>query len=699
MSLASQRIIDSYRIPHIAIYTRVSTEEQAKNGESLGVQEQLCLDLCRQRFGDNLFTYEVISDPGKSGSLGPIPNDPRSCKRKRKGLEQLILGLQGKKYTHVCAYKSDRLYRKVLGWFRFRELCEEVSAELFFVAEKFETNIGGRFASDIVAHVAEFIRQQTADNVQDSLDARKRDGYWTGTPPFGWRYQTEEEAAGERPSIVHLPERVDVVRRIDRMFVEGRSFQEIARILNAEQVPQRRAIGRWEATTVSNALMNHGHAGLVRSKSGELVRGRHYDLRFWDQAHHELLQEVVRRRRKKFKGVAATQPSRLFAGLARCGVCGKKLRSEFACDNPCYRCLGQRGKEAHVYVSAKFLQAAVLGEIRAFAARPDVLEAATTEILSLVEGETASLGSERESVQKKLSHIRWKRSNLLDALTSAVISQEDYREKASEFEEEFAELSKRCDQLTSQLKAISSSTYLRETALTKLKDFNAIWDALEDHERRELIHAVIEKLEICLEGERLFLRLKLTGLPESEVPVQRGRSKWRPTKAIGPEGLTLRELAFLKHILDGLKMSAIAEIMDIRIEHAYRLGDRAKRQLGLETYAHAAEASKHVINLHMSVLPLYGKKNRAMKPNPALSVMEYQVVQWRSAGLSCADIAHKTDSYIGTVEEIEARAFAKTGLCDPQEVLRAVQERGQAPKYIRANSCRLDRPEKANVKL
>jgi DNA invertase Pin-like site-specific DNA recombinase/DNA-binding NarL/FixJ family response regulator len=694
MSIATNAHLYIQRLPHVAIYTRVSTEEQVKNGESVGVQEALCLEQCTKAFGENLFTHEVITDQGKSGCLGPIPNDPRPNKRKRKGLEGLITAIEADRFTHLCAFKIDRLYRNLIGWLRFKELCDEREVCVFFVAEKYDESIGGQLAAGVVAQVAEYIRKQAVDNVQYALDARKNEGYWTGTPPFGWRYQTEPECGEQRPSIVQVPERITLLKRINEMFVSGRSFQEIARILNVEGTPQRRAVGRWQAVTVRSALIHHAHAGLIRLKNGELKEGQHYADRLWDPSHYDTLCEIVRRRRKKFKGVAATQPSRLFAGLATCGTCGRKLRSEFASNTPCYRCLGKLGDRSHVYVSAKFLEGAVLGEVKNLALQPAVIKAARAEVVQQVEREQHSVAEERESLQKKLSHFRLRKSKLLDALSNGAITQIDYRGKASEIESEYAELSRRFDDITERLKSMVSDTSFRERALSTLSSLESVWNALEDHERRELIHTVVESLAICLEDDRLFLKLKLCGLPASEVPVLRGRFNWAPTKPVGPDGLTPRELACLKHLGDGLKMTAIAELMGVRVEQVYRLRDHAKRCLGVDSYAAAVDASREKIDLYLSVLPLFGKRNGTFKPNPALSVMEYQVLGWRASGLTCDDIAKQRDAFPDTVSELEARALAKTGYTDPCEALRAAIARGQIPKHLRENSTRLDRRHK-----
>ncbi|MBL8065635.1 MAG: recombinase family protein, partial [Chthonomonadaceae bacterium] len=71
------------RVPHVAIYIRVSTIEQADDGLSKDAQPALCLKKLDEVFGAGHYTYEVFEDLGRSGSLGPMPWDTERKKKDR----------------------------------------------------------------------------------------------------------------------------------------------------------------------------------------------------------------------------------------------------------------------------------------------------------------------------------------------------------------------------------------------------------------------------------------------------------------------------------------------------------------------------------------------------------------------------------------------------------------------------------------
>ena len=81
----------------VGIYTRVSTQEQAKEGYSLGEQEERLKSYCDAR---GWTVGKVYTDGGFSGG-----------NTNRPALQQLKKDVEGKKLDVVLVYKLDRLSR------------------------------------------------------------------------------------------------------------------------------------------------------------------------------------------------------------------------------------------------------------------------------------------------------------------------------------------------------------------------------------------------------------------------------------------------------------------------------------------------------------------------------------------------------------------------------------------------------------
>ena len=84
----------------VAIYVRVSTEEQAKEGLSIYAQIDKCKSFCNARDWD---VFKIYKDAGYSaGSLN------------RPALELLLRDAKEKKFNIILVYKIDRFSRKLL---------------------------------------------------------------------------------------------------------------------------------------------------------------------------------------------------------------------------------------------------------------------------------------------------------------------------------------------------------------------------------------------------------------------------------------------------------------------------------------------------------------------------------------------------------------------------------------------------------
>ncbi|MDD5259476.1 MAG: recombinase family protein, partial [bacterium] len=78
----------------VALYTRVSTEDQAKEGYSLEVQREYLESFC-QREGYEI--YKVYSDDGISGYSAERP-----------ALKEMFAGAKAKRFELILVYKIDR---------------------------------------------------------------------------------------------------------------------------------------------------------------------------------------------------------------------------------------------------------------------------------------------------------------------------------------------------------------------------------------------------------------------------------------------------------------------------------------------------------------------------------------------------------------------------------------------------------------
>jgi DNA invertase Pin-like site-specific DNA recombinase len=219
----------------IVLYVRVSTEEQAAQGN--GLEAQLA-QLQRESEHHQWTVVETIRDEGVSGK-----------DLVRPGLKRALELIAEGKADGLAVAKLDRLSRSVIDAGMLAEWFEEVGARLVALDLNIDTNTpSGRMIFSVLSAVAQWERETIAQRTKDGLAALRAKGKPTGRP-----------AVADRP---------ELFSRIALMRARGMTLQAIADQLNAERVPTIRGGATWRPSSVEAA------AGYKRRRP----RRKHADL-------------------------------------------------------------------------------------------------------------------------------------------------------------------------------------------------------------------------------------------------------------------------------------------------------------------------------------------------------------------------------------------------------------------------------------
>ncbi len=195
-------------------YLRVSTEEQATNGNGLDAQ-RLTATAEGERRG---WQVEVVADEGASGKQ--VNPGLRSC------LDQLAAG----RADALIVSKLDRLARSVLHSADILNLAREQGWDLVVCDLGVDlSSPQGRAMANMLATFAEFERDLIGVRTREGLAAAKARGKQIG-----------------RPRLASSA----VVDRIVRARERGASFSAIARELTAATVLSPQGRPTWQASTV-----------------------------------------------------------------------------------------------------------------------------------------------------------------------------------------------------------------------------------------------------------------------------------------------------------------------------------------------------------------------------------------------------------------------------------------------------------------
>lgn len=166
-------------IKKVAIYARVSTEEQAKEGYSITAQLQT------HRQYAQLYNWEVVEEYVDEGISG------KSIKG-RPAMKRLIDDVEINKFDAVLVWKISRLSRNMLDTLVILDKFEKYDVKFISYSENFDTgNPIGRLVLQIMASIAEMERNTLSENVKLGMKQRALEGQWNGGSVFG--YDTVEK--------------------------------------------------------------------------------------------------------------------------------------------------------------------------------------------------------------------------------------------------------------------------------------------------------------------------------------------------------------------------------------------------------------------------------------------------------------------------------------------------------------------------
>ena len=224
-------------------YVRVSTEEQAREGVSLGAQVERVKAYCVLQ---GLELVDVISEEGVSAS---------KALASRPGGARLISALPTKRVGHVVALKLDRLFRDAADALTQTKVWDAAGVALHLIdmggATVNTASAMGRFFLSMLAGFAELERNLIAERTSTALQFKKSRRQVYGPIPFGYTRDGDTLTSS-------LAEQ-EIVMRIQIGRAEGKSLRTIAAELNAAGIVPKRGGRRWYASTVASVSGNSIH--------------------------------------------------------------------------------------------------------------------------------------------------------------------------------------------------------------------------------------------------------------------------------------------------------------------------------------------------------------------------------------------------------------------------------------------------------
>jgi DNA invertase Pin-like site-specific DNA recombinase len=243
------------RVVRVALYTRVSTEDQAKEGFSLEAQKERLQAYCLAR--DWTIGARYVDD-GYSGRDTKRPAYQRMLEERDRWDTLLVI-------------KMDRIHRNARHFMEMMDALREWEKDFVSATESLDTSTAmGRFVMDIIQRIAQLESEQIGERVYMGMaqKAKTGPGILGFHAPLGYRVSEGR---------LHVDEtEAEVVRALFDRCLEGETLAEIANGLNAGGLRTKRGT-RWTVLKAYRILHNPIYAGYLRW-DGVLRRAEHEGL-------------------------------------------------------------------------------------------------------------------------------------------------------------------------------------------------------------------------------------------------------------------------------------------------------------------------------------------------------------------------------------------------------------------------------------
>ncbi|MGZ6311384.1 MAG: recombinase family protein [Bdellovibrionota bacterium] len=258
--LAQSKTSQAITRHRIALYIRVSTEEQAENPEgSIRNQEERLKQTVAFKNQEGAFgeIVAVFIDRARSGKDTNRPE-----------LQKLLTAIAKHEVTLVMVSELSRLSRSIRDFSEIWELMQKSGCGFLSLREAFDTTTAaGEMVLYTVANIAQFERRQIGERVTANMNARAARGLYNGgSVPVGYRL------IEGRPGFLEPdPDQAPMVAQAFRAFVHEGSLAATAKWLNAQGLKLKRRgqgggckarLGYFTTSNLHDLLRNKMYVGV-----------------------------------------------------------------------------------------------------------------------------------------------------------------------------------------------------------------------------------------------------------------------------------------------------------------------------------------------------------------------------------------------------------------------------------------------------
>lgn len=463
------------------VYIRVSTEDQAREGFSLGEQEEKLLQLCKFK---ELEVYKVYKDAGISAK--DMEHRPQ--------FQEMLKDMKEGKLNYIVAYKLDRITRSVRDLEELISVLEQYNCFLLCDRDDVNTSTAnGRFFVRMLTVLSQLEIEIVSERTKFGLNGAIKSGHIPGQRPFGYK------SAEDKRMVIDNATR-PYVEKIFDMYLEGKSFQQIANYFKENDIYPKK---NWKDTTIQKIIDNKIYMGDYEQYKRI---GKQENLE--PIVYMNVVEPIISRakweecQRQKERNQRTYTRDRVYTFFQRlkCPNCSRIMK-----------CKGSGGtKRKYMYYTCEhchinFNEDHVEHLLRDFIY--DLLEydmAVKKFFLPVLENKTNNIDT--TSIDKEIRNLEKQRNRIKDLYIKGIVEIDDFKEDYKLIEDKLANLE------TKKLELVNLETFnysphellaqrdLEKEKMIRLDTLNTVlktkWNGMDKSEKQEFISKFIDTIEI-----------------------------------------------------------------------------------------------------------------------------------------------------------------------------------------------------------
>lgn len=468
----------------VAVYVRVSTEEQAQEGFSIEGQLKMANEFCTKRH------YEIVAvykDVGITGTSIDSRHDVR----------RLLSDSNNNIFDTILVWKFNRLARNQKDFLNMLDVFERNNVKVISCTEDI----------DISTPMGKMMLQMLGSFVKMGMKTRAKNGLWNGGSMLGYKSKNKK--------LVIVEDEAFIVREAFNLYVSGKGFKTIAHQFNRSGYKTKRGQA---LTSIRTIITNPAYAGLIRFNKQQdwnekkrkgtnpepiIVVGEHdpiISMETWNKA-----QELFK--------LKSSKPTKTFNGhfplttLLRCPECGhgmighKVKRSKKSAEYiRYYSCGNSHSKGSAVcrsnLVRADYAEQYVFFKLEEIATNDRILKLLVDNVNSKITTIKEPIKNQYEITLDEIKKVRSNADKYLRLFENDAMDNVFVKEKINRLQEELRVLESRKVDLERQLAQPTVKEWSFNEVYGMLSNFSKLMEITPPEQQKTILNQLISKIII-----------------------------------------------------------------------------------------------------------------------------------------------------------------------------------------------------------